>query len=78
MRQNKYFNQLQVASSLVQTLCHIRLQNNKEASAKEKMANINTAGSRVSLLNKLGIQTDYEFNYTFRPNIADLLVLDKA
>lgn len=62
----------------MRTLCRVRPRNNKEAGAKEKTANINVAGSQVSLPNKLGVQTDYKFNHAFRPNTVDSLVLDKA
>lgn len=67
-----------MASGSVRTLCRVRPRNDKEAGAEEKTANIDAAGSRVSLPNKLGVRTDYEFNHAFGPDTADSLVLDKA
>ncbi|KAI3391204.1 hypothetical protein diail_7782 [Diaporthe ilicicola] len=77
-RRNEYFNQLQLASGSVRTLCRIRPRNDKEAADDERMADMNAAGSRVSLPNKLDVMTDYEFNHAFGPEAADASVLDRA
>lgn len=77
-RRNEYFNQLQRKSGSVRTLCRVRPRNDNEAAADERMADIDAAGSRISLPSKLGVMKDYEFNHAFGPDAADTMVLDKA
>lgn len=77
-RLNEYFNQLQRETGSVRTLCRVRPRNDSEAAADEKMADIDAAGSRISLPSKQGVTKHYEFNYAFGPDAADTLVLDKA